>query len=116
MSSQLLPQIRQIAERYLPLTVAIEQVEFFDDRVGYLRVQSLELESLQAQVAKLLPAEAQTRHYRRDYVAHITLAQIHQPKVLDKAQLMKAAEASLSLSRQVTIDSINYLQRILPRK
>lgn len=114
--SQLLPKIRQATKRYLPLTIALEEVGFFGERVGFIRAQSLRLESLQQQLVNLLPPETQALHYKRPYVPHITLAQIYKPKTLDRSSLVNAVESRIKLPQQITISSVSRFQHVLPRE
>ena len=116
MPSELIPKVHEIANRYLPLTIAIEEVGSFDGTVCFLRVESLGLYSLQSQLVKLLPPEAQELHYKRPYTPHITIAQIHEPSKLDTDTITQAIMKSLPLPQQFTVDSISYFRRILPRE
>lgn len=115
MPDELLPRIREVAKRYLPLTIAAQEIGFFRDYVGYIRVQSQALYSLQAQLVKLLPPEAQELHYKRAYMPHITLVQAYDPHKLEIDVLRTEFTQRLALPRQFTVDSVSYFQRILPR-
>ena len=116
MPEELLPRIHEVAERYLPLTLALEEIDSFGKHVCFIRVQSQSLISLQSQLVKLLPSEAQELHYKRPYTPHITLAQAYQPHELDVTKLKKELSVRLELPRQFTVDSLAYFKRILPRE
>lgn len=116
MPEELLPRIHEIAERYLPLTLALENVESFGKHVCFIRIQSQGLYSLQSQLVKLLPPEAQALHHKRPYLPHITLAQAYEPHELDIRKLKTQLPARLELPRQFTVDSIAYFKRIQPRE
>lgn len=116
MPNDLLPRVHEIAQHYLPLTLAVQNIGFFGKTVCYLEVQSHSLYSLQAQLVRLLPPEAQALHYKRPYLPHITLAQIYEPSMLDKHQLEEIVQRTISLPRQFTVGSISYFKRILPRE
>lgn len=115
MPSELLPQVRKVAERYVPFTVALQDIGFFGGRVCYVSARSHTLESLQSRLVALLPSTARELHYKRPYLPHVTLAQIYDPKVLDKQKIVEIISAALSLPRQFSVESVSYFQRILPR-
>jgi 2'-5' RNA ligase len=115
MPDEFIPRVREVAERYLPLTIAVQELGFFGKQVGFVRCQSQGLVSLQSQLVGLLPPEAQAVHYRREYMPHITLAQAYEPHELDMAMLEKEASSNLPLPQQFTVDSVSCFQRILPR-
>ncbi|HET8690475.1 MAG TPA: 2'-5' RNA ligase family protein [Candidatus Saccharimonadales bacterium] len=116
MPSQLIPKVRQVADRYLPLTIALTDVGNFGDSVVFMNAQSLKLQSLQSQLVKLLPPEAQELHYRRSYHPHITIAQKYEPKPLDRAFVTKQILNQFDLPLSFTVDNISYFRRILPRR
>lgn len=116
MPEQLIPRIHAIAERYLPLTLSLEEVGSFGDSVCFIRVQSLSLISLQSQLVKLLPPEARALHYRRQYQPHITIAQVYEPRKLDIDTISKLVKKQIKLPQQITIDSVSCFMRILPRE
>lgn len=116
MPDELLPCIHEVAEKYLPLTLACQEIGFFGKSVAYIRVQSQSLYSLQAQLVKLLPSEAQALHYKRPYMPHITLAQAYEPHELDVDAVGQVLSGKLTLPQQFTVDSVSYFQRILPRQ
>lgn len=115
MPDELLPRVHEVAKRYLPLTLACQEIDFFGRSVAFIRIQSQGLYSLQSQLVRLLPPEAQTLHYRRPYTPHITLAQAYDPSDLDVRGLREQLPAELMLPFQFTVDSLSYFQRILPR-
>lgn len=116
MPDELLPMVRIVAERYLPLTLAIQSIGAFGRNVFYLEVQSQAIYSLQSQLVKLLPPEAQVLHYKRPYLPHITLAQAYEPKRLDIEALQQETTTAIQLPQQFTIDSVSCFKRILPRE
>ena len=116
MPEELLPQIRKIAERYLPLTMAIVEIGFFREYIGFIRVQSQSLYSLQIQLIKLLPPEVKALHYKRPYMPHITLVQAYEPHKLDIDTLRREFTEKLTIPQQFTVDSVSYFKRILPRE
>lgn len=116
MPDELLPRVREVAARYLPLTIATVEIGFFREYVGYVRVQSQGLFSLQAQLVKLLPPKAQEMHYKRSYVPHITLVQSYEPHKLDVDALRQEFARKLTIPQQFTVDSVSYFKRILPRQ
>ena len=116
MPSDLLPKVHEIAKRYLPLTLALEEIDSFNSYTCYVRVQSQSLYSLQAQLVKLLPPEAQAIHYKRPYLPHITLAQAYEPHKLDIDKLKADLSQKIELPQQVTVDSVSHFKRILPRE
>jgi 2'-5' RNA ligase len=116
MPSELLPRVRAIAKRYLPLTIALENVDFFGETVCFITVQSHQLDSLQSQLVKLLPLPAQEQHYRRPYRSHITLVQIYEPKKLNKQNILDTVDEKLILPQQFRVESVTYFKRILPRE
>ena len=116
MPEDLMPKIHEIAERYLPMTLSLEEVGSFGGSVCYIRVQSLALVSLQAQLVRLLPPIAQALHYKREYQPHITIAQVYEPRKLDIEVVAKDIHAHIKLPQQITIDSVSCFMRILPRE
>lgn len=116
MPDELLPGIRKIAEKYLPLTIACQEIDWFGKNVCFIRVQSQSLHSLQAQLVKLLPPEAQALHYKRPYMPHITLAQAYEPHELDVDALRRELPVKLKLPQQFTVESVACFKRILPRE
>lgn len=115
MPDELIPKVREVAKRYLPLTISLEEVVFFGKSVCVIRCQSQSLISLQAQLVKLLPPEAQAMHYKREYTPHITLAQAYEPHELNTNAMKKLVESKINLPQQFTVDSISHFKRILPR-
>ena len=116
MPDELLPRIHEIAERYLPMTLSLEEIGFFGESICYIRVQSLALISLQSQLVKLLPPPVRALHYRREYSPHITLAQVYEPLKLDVERLKRELPGRLKLPQKITIDSVACFMRILPRE
>lgn len=116
MPEELLPRIHEIAQRYVPLTLAIQDIGFFGKNVCYLSVQSHALHSLQSQLIKLLPPEAQALHYKQPYLPHITVAQSYEPSMLDVNELQSTIPNVIKFPQQFTVGSISCFQRILPRQ
>lgn len=116
MPSEFIPKVREVAARYLPLTINLVDVDAFGTRVCFIRVESLGLFSLQSQLVRLLPPEAQTIHYRRSYSPHITLLQVYDPAVIDMAQAQKIIADTITLPQTFTVDSVSWFKRILPRE
>ena len=116
MPSELLPRVHEVAARYLPLTIALQEIDFFGRRVCYVAAQSRQLDSLQSQLVRMLPAEARELHYKRPYLPHITLAQVYQPKTLDQEKLRQVIGNRLALPRQFQVEHVTYFKRILPRE
>lgn len=116
MPSELLPRVREIAQRYLPLTIALEDIGVFGDRVCYIRVQSQGIYSLQSQLVRLLPPAAQTLHYKRPYTPHVTMLQVYDPETINASRTKKLIEQSISLPQQFSVDSVACFTRILPRE
>ena len=116
MPEELLPRIHEIAERYLPLTIACQEIGFFGNNVSYIAVQSKNLISLQSQLVRLLPEEARATHYKRPYLPHITLAQAYEPHGLDVAGIGSQVTKRLHLPQQFTVHSVSSFKRILPRE
>lgn len=116
MPEEFLPRVREVATRYLPLTLAVKEVGFFGRSVCYLRIQSHGLDSLQSQLVRLLPPDARAIHYKRPYTAHITLAQAYEPHPLDIEAMRRTISTAIELPQQFTVDSVTYFKRILPRE
>jgi len=116
MPDELIPRVREIAARYVPMNIALTEIDFFDNEVCYIRAQSQSLYSLQSQLVKLLPPEAQALHYKRPYTPHITLAQTYDPRKLDVDAVRALAEKSLTLPITFTVGSVACFVRILPRE
>lgn len=116
MPDDLIPKVQEIAEKYLPLTLALEEVDSFNKYICYIRVQSQGLYSLQSQLVKLLPPEAQAVHYKQPYLPHITLAQAYEPHKLDIDKLKEELPKKIDLPQQFTVDTVSYFKRILPRE
>lgn len=114
--SELLPRVHEVATRYLPLTIALQDIGFFGNRVCYIAAQSHQLDSLQAQLVRLLPAEARELHYKRPYLPHITLLQVYQPRTLDPQEVRELIGDTLALPQQFIVEHVDYFQRILPRQ
>lgn len=113
--NQLLPKIRTVAQRYLPMTIELNRIDFFGQEVCYLAADSLKLYSLQHQLVRLLPPGVRRTHYKHTYLPHVTLAQIHNPLVLNMKELSKEIQGSLVLPIRFTITSVASFTRILPR-
>lgn len=116
MPSELIPVVREVAERYLPLTITLEEIAMFGSRVCYIRAEALGLYSLQAQLVRLLPPEAQILHYKRPYTPHMTMLQVHDPSVVDKENAADIITSHIQLPISFTVDSVTCFKRILPRE
>lgn len=116
MPSEMLPRVQHVATRYLPLTIALQDIGFFGDDVAYISAQSHSLDSLQYQLVKLLPPSVQESQYRHAFLPHVTIAQIHKPNVLNKDAITAICSNSLKLPIQFTVTSVTCFHRILPRK
>jgi 2'-5' RNA ligase len=116
MPDDLIPQVQEVAGKYLPLTLALVEISSFNKYICYIRVQSQGLFSLQSQLVKLLPPEARAVHYKQPYAPHITLAQAYEPHKLDMEMLQKELCTKLDLPQQFTVDAVSYFKRILPRE
>lgn len=112
---QLLPQIHTAAQRYLPMTIELNRIGFFGQEVCYLAADSLKLHSLQHQLVRLLPPGVRKTHYKHNYLPHVTLAQIHNPAVLDIRELSNEIQKYFTLPIRFTITSVASFTRILPR-
>ena len=115
MPSQLIPRIQEIAKRYLPMTIQLSHVEFFNPRICYIQAESLNLYSLQSRLMRLLPPDVQALHYKHAYLPHVTLAQAYEPATLDRSSLLKEIDTSLHLPITFTVDSVTCFTRIKPR-
>jgi 2'-5' RNA ligase len=113
--SQLLPRIHTIAKRYLPMTITLSNIGFFGTRICYVQADSFSLYSLQSNLMRLLPPEAQAIHYKHDFMPHVTLAQTYEPATLNRTMVMNQIGASLSLPITFTVDSVAQFTRIKPR-
>lgn len=116
MPSELIPHVREVAARYLPLSIALTEIDFFGREVCYIRAQSLSLISLQMQLVRLLPPVAQAMHYKREYAPHVTIAQKYKPNQLDVDEARAITRLSLALPVTFTVDSVTCFTRILPRE
>lgn len=116
MPSELVPKVREVAKKYLPLTIALQEIDFFDGTVCYIQAQSRGLDSLQSQLVKLLPPEAQRMHYKRAYVPHVTLAQIYEPGKLARTDLRRTIKERFELPLQFTVSEVTCFTRIMPRE
>lgn len=116
MPDELIPKVHDVAKRYLPLTLALEEIGSFNQYICYIKVQSQGLYSLQSQLVNLLPPDAQALHYKRPYVPHITLAQAYEPHKLDVETLKVELRSKIRLPQQFTVDSVSYFKRIVPRE
>jgi len=98
------------------LTIALQSIEFFGNNICYVAAQSHQLDSLQAKLVAVLPPEAQALHYKHPYRPHITLAQIYEPKLLNKEKVRETVDGQLMLPQQFHVESVAYFRRILPRE
>lgn len=115
MPDEFIPAVREVADRYLPLALQLQDVSFFDDTVAFISVESHKLRSLQHQLVRMLPPQVQEAHFKRPYTPHITIAQIHKPRKLDKEEIVTRTNQSLQLPQTIQIDSLAHFQRIVPR-
>lgn len=113
--SQLIPRIHEVVERYLPIRITLTQIGFFGPRVCYVEAESFSLYSLQAQLVRLLPPEAQAMHYKRDFLPHVTLAQTYEPATLSQTKVTEMVTQTLDLPLTFTVDSVTHFTRIKPR-
>jgi 2'-5' RNA ligase len=113
--SQLIPRIHDSVERYLPIRITLGRIGFFGPRVCYIEAESFSLYSLQSQLMRLLPPEAQAIHYRHDFLPHVTLAQTYDPATLSKTKVTDTINKSLDLPITFTVDSVTHFTRIKPR-
>lgn len=116
MPSQLIPRIREAADRYLPFTIELNDIGFFGRQVVFIRAHSHTLVSLQAHLVGLLPPEARALHYKRPYAPHVTLAQKYQPKELDLEDVQRDIRAGLRLPYRFEVTSVASFTRIKPRE
>lgn len=113
--SQLIPRIHDIVGRYLPIRITLTRIGFFGPRVCYLEAESFSLYSLQSQLMRLLPPEAQAIHYKHNFLPHVTLAQTYDPATLSKTKVTDIVNESLDLPITFTVDSVTHFTRIKPR-
>jgi 2'-5' RNA ligase len=113
--SQLIPRIHEIAKRYLPMRITLSRIGFFGPRICYIEAESFSLYSLQSQLMRLLPPEAQAIHYKHDFLPHVTLAQTYEPATLNRTAVTNEISASLELPITFTVDSVTRFTRIKPR-
>lgn len=79
-----IPQVRQVADDLLPITIELTKTAMFDDRVLHITVKSPELLKLQKKLVELLPDDVRARYeVGRTYTPHVTLAQAKPLKRLD---------------------------------
>lgn len=116
MPSELVPKVREVAARYLPISITLERVAMFDSQVCYIAAESLDLYSLQSQLVKLLPPEAQAVQNKHPYRPHMTLVQVYDPEVIDADKVQAIVSDSLTLPLHFTVDSVTFFKRILPRE
>lgn len=116
MPSELIPQVREVARRYVPLTIELTGIGFFGRQVCFLHAESHKLISLQSQLVSLLPPKARQLHYKRDYSPHITIAQKYQPNELDVRTLEHLTHTSIRLPLSFRVGSVSCFTRIKPRQ
>lgn len=112
---ELIPKVRNAAENYLPLNLEISDVRFFESRACTLQVSSFGLESLYRKIIPELPLRVQAEQTRRDFLPHITLAQIKTPDRLDEVAMRMDIEKHLALPIRFKVSSLACFKRILPR-
>lgn len=115
MPHELIPKVKEVAERYLPLNVELSSVQFFGSHVAFIEVNSLRLHSLHRQLANLLPEDIRQSQFRYPFRPHITIAQIHRPRELSTDHIKQTTEKALRLPVRVEIDSLSHFQWIRPR-
>ena len=116
MPNELIPKVREIASRYMPLTIELDDIGIFGHEVCYIHVESPGLYSLQLELNKLLPSDVRAVHYKHPYTPHITLMQVTEPNMLDVDKTHAVVAKSLSLPRRFTIESVSCFTRIMPRE
>jgi 2'-5' RNA ligase len=116
MPSELIPKVHEVAKRYIPFTIALTEIGFFGKNVCFIKAEAMSLYSFQSQLVRLLPPDVQSLHYKRQYLPHVTLAQIYEPHTLDKKKLTKTISHHISLPLSFQVDSVTYFKRILPRE
>lgn len=113
--SQLVPRIHEVVARYLPITITLTNIGFFGPRVCYIEAESFSLHSMQPQLVRLLPPEAQAIHYKRPFLPHVTLVQTYEPATLSQTAIVDQINTVLSLPLTFTVDSVSHFTRIKPR-
>ncbi len=116
MPEDIIPQVREAAERFLPFTITLDEIGFFGKNVCYIKAESHSIYSLQSKLVRLLPTEAQVTHYKRPYLPHVTIAQVYEPYTLDTQNLEKIVREKIKLPISFQVDSVTYFKRILPRE
>jgi 2'-5' RNA ligase len=72
----LLPKIRAAVQPFLPVTLTLTSLKWFDRRVIYLAVDCPDLAVLQSALVAQLPSEPQAKFYAsRTFTPHVTLSQ-----------------------------------------
>jgi 2'-5' RNA ligase len=113
---EILPDIREIAKPYLPLTLSLEAVGTFDSNVFYISVCSPELEKLQMRLVELLPSDAQEIYHNRRFIPHVTLVQARAPHSLNIEALGVRAEQEFTLPCDFSVDAISCFTQSQPRE
>jgi 2'-5' RNA ligase len=116
MPDELIPKVREIAVRYLPLTITLDRVDMFGGQVCYIHAESLGLLSLQSQLVSLLSPEAQAVQNKRTYSPHVTLLQVYDPETIDHNKTTEIISQAIELPITFTVDSVTCFKRILPRE
>jgi 2'-5' RNA ligase len=116
MPEELIPQVQEAAERYVPFTVTLTEIGFFGKNVCYLQAEAHSLHSLQLRLVRLLPPDVQALHYKQPYLPHVTLAQIYEPLTLNTEKLKLEISRHLTLPLSFQVDSVTCFKRILPRE
>lgn len=113
---ELIPRVREVASRYLPLTITLTEINFFKEFVCYARADSLSLYSLQSALVRLLPPKAQAVQHKHPYLPHVTLAQKYQPRPLDIPTVTAKATVALELPCTFQVEHVSAFMRIYPRE
>lgn len=114
----LLPKIKEVSQKSLPIEVNLKEVGRFDDRVLHISVNSPALLILQKQLVELLPEDIRARYeIGRDYTPHVTLAQAKPMQKLDP-ELISHFSATIKplLPLKFEVNSLSKFTWIKPRE
>lgn len=108
-------EIELVSSRVKPFTVTLDDIDFFEREVCYVRATSPQLDALQHSLVQLLPKAQQSEYNSRRFIAHVTVAQKNREPQLDTATLTKYVRSTIQLPLHFTVDSIDIFSRTAPR-
>lgn len=112
----IVPQIKETANKYLPIDIRLTKTEVFENRVLYIEAESPKLVELQKELMGLIPEQYKNNKVIRHFQPHVTLVQAKPKQDLD-SQLVNNLDEAIApvLPYNFTAQKISKFKWLRPR-